>query len=381
MAVVNEITPERLRALADLHSDGECVLSVFLNLDPSEFATAEARSSEITSLLDRAHREIEAGERSHQSRQHLRVDLERVSQRLRGAADWAQGARAAAVFASSPLDLFETLRVPEPVVSDVVIAPSPHVAPLAEIGAAGHCCVALIDARFARVLRGSEHDLREVVSFGDDVPKLPHAGGWSQANYQRSQREDVKQHIRHAADVLHRIYRRSPFQLLLVGATEERWPLIRDSLHPDLTKLLGDRLTIDVPHASVAEVNELAGAAIAEWRRAHAEATLARLRDGLGAGDRAVAGLAGVLDALVQQRVEVLIYDAGLRRPGRVCDTCGWLGESGQRCPVDDTPLRASDNMVEPAVEAALRQSAEVLVLHDRPDLGPLGSIAALLRF
>jgi hypothetical protein len=49
-------------------------------------------------------------------------------------------------------------------------------------------------------------------------------------------------------------------------------------------------------------------------------------------------------------------------------------------CPVDGTQLEERDDALEHAVEAALGQDAEVLTV-ETPDLGPLGGIAALLRF
>ena len=48
------LTRGRLRRLADVHPDRGRVLSVFLNLDPSEFATPAARSSQITSVMTEA---------------------------------------------------------------------------------------------------------------------------------------------------------------------------------------------------------------------------------------------------------------------------------------------------------------------------------------
>ena len=52
----NDITRDRLRRLAEADVGGAKVLSLFLNLDPREFATPPARSTEIRSLLDRAGR-------------------------------------------------------------------------------------------------------------------------------------------------------------------------------------------------------------------------------------------------------------------------------------------------------------------------------------
>src|SRR3954469_20298772 len=46
----NDVTAERLRDLAALSPAAGKVLSLFLNLDPTEFATPPARSTEINSL-------------------------------------------------------------------------------------------------------------------------------------------------------------------------------------------------------------------------------------------------------------------------------------------------------------------------------------------
>jgi hypothetical protein len=88
-----------------------------------------------------------------------------------------------------------------------------------------------------------------------------------------------------------------------------------------------------------------------------------------------------VLAALNERRVETLLYDDTLRAAGVVCPTCGFLAVDEASCPVDGTPAERRDDIVENAAETALLQSAEVRALHDRPDLGPHGGIAATLRF
>jgi hypothetical protein len=64
-----------------------------------------------------------------------------------------------------------------------------------------------------------------------------------------------------------------------------------------------------------------------------------------------VHGEDAVREALEQQRVEALVYDARV------------------------------DGSVDEAVRAALLQSAEVINVGDAEDLAPLGHIAAVLRF
>ena len=75
----------RLRRLAELHPERGKVLSVFFNLDPSEFATPPARATEINSVLTAAaHKVEEVDGLGHEERMALRADVERVREVLSG---------------------------------------------------------------------------------------------------------------------------------------------------------------------------------------------------------------------------------------------------------------------------------------------------------
>src|SRR5256885_15947389 len=110
----NDLNKEKLRRLAQLRPDnGACVLSLFLNLDPSEFATPPARETEIRSLIDQAERELrEAGDLSHETKQALKQDIARARGYLAGA-DFS-GAHGMALFLCGPADLFEAIQLPRP---------------------------------------------------------------------------------------------------------------------------------------------------------------------------------------------------------------------------------------------------------------------------
>src|SRR3954464_1613586 len=99
------LTRDRLRRLADVPPEHGRVLSVFLNLDPAEFATPAARSSAITSVMtDAAHRIHQAEDLEHGEREALKRDLERVGNVLSGDVA-ADGTRAVAVYACQAEDL------------------------------------------------------------------------------------------------------------------------------------------------------------------------------------------------------------------------------------------------------------------------------------
>jgi peptide chain release factor subunit 1 len=382
MGAVNDLTEDILRELAGTRADESTVLSIYLDLDPAQFPTARARSSEIDSLLDDAHRQISSGERSHAELLALRAALARAEELLTGNHSWAQGARAVALFICQPLGLERLLRLPHPVARAALINSAPFIAPLAGPGPVGRVCVALVDERFARILRGSSERLEEAVSFGDDVHGRQKQGGWSQARYQRSRHEDVEHHLRRIARILMDLLRVSAYDKLLIACTSQLWPRVVDKLHADVRERLDPhRLSLDVGDVGIEDVVRAVGPQLAAEERAHEDGVLAELREHLSRNSRAAVGLDAVLDALVQRRVEVLLYDPDLPARGVVCPRCGWMGGAGERCPLDGTALEARESMLEDAVESAVSQSAEVLPLRGRPELAPLGGIAATLRF
>jgi hypothetical protein len=384
MGAVNDVTEEILRSLAETRATEETVLSLYLDLDPARFATGPARATEIDSLLDQARRAIEAGERSHDERQALRATLAEARAILGGDRRWARGARGIALFVSKPLELSRILRLPHPVLSGAVVSDVPFIAPLTEVGPLGRVCVALVDERFARILRGSPQQLREATSFGDPVPGRQDQGGWSQARYQRSRHEDVEHHLRHVGRALHDLLRVAPYERLSIACTEPLWPRVLAKLHPDVRARLHEpRLSLDVGDAAIEDVVRALAPVFAAEQHAREDAALAELRErhGRDGDERTVLGLGAVLGALVERRVQTLLYEVGLQASGVLCTRCGWMDTEGEKCPVDGDTVERRENILEDAVRAAVGQAAEILPLRERPELGPLGGIAATLRF
>ncbi len=379
MSARNEITTETLRRLADLRAAGPRVISLYIDLDPQRFATPPARASQLRSLLDEARRQIDAADRQHDEREQLRVDLDRVSAHLADRS-FARGAHGYVVFCSSSLDLFETLALPEPVEAGVTIDDSPFIVPLFETGSPGRWCVALVNSRLTRILRGSASELTEVLSFGDYVHRRHSQGGWSQARYSRSVQRDVDEHLRRTARTLLILFRRRPFGSLLLTSPEELRHQLEDVLHPYVRRVLAGYFDIDVGDATIDEVRARAGAVIREHDAQLVHERLEQLRAALGADGRAAAGAEQVLASLQERRVGTLLFSAGQPLPGAICPQCGLLRAQGGSCPLDGSTLELRDDLLEEATAAAVTQDAEVVAV-DSPDLGPLGGIAALLRF
>ena len=374
------ITRNRLRELADVKPDRGRVLSVILNLDPAEFATPPARSTAVTSVLtEAAHRVDEADGLDHDERAALRADVERVREALM-ASDIAQnGSRGVAVYACKPADLLEVIRINRPVESRVVLDRSPYLEPLVAEAHEDRWCVLLVNRRDARFFVGDGSALEETDRVKDDVHSQHDQGGWSQARYQRGVEKEKDDHLVHVAHVAFGAYKQRGFDRLLVGAPEELVHELEQKLHPYLRERIAGRLHLDVENSSTEDVRAAAERAIEDWRRRREREALDRLAEGVGRGGRGAAGLAAVLQALNEQRVDTLLVAENFRSQGGRDRETGML-HPGDHGP-DGTELERCENIVEPAIEKAIEQSARVIKVRYHDDLGPLGGIGAVLRY
>src|SRR3954447_9587866 len=370
------ITQARLRALSAVHPEEGRVLSVFLNLDPTQFATAAARSSAITSVLTAAAHKVEEKDGlTHEERMALRDDVERVRDVLQNADVAQNGTRAVAIYACGPEDLLEVVRLRRPVENKVVLDRTPCVEPLVLQGTDERWMVLLANRRAARLFFGPGDALEETDRLVDDVHQQHNQGGWSQSNYQRSVEKEVADHLQNAADLAFDLYKTQGADRVLVGVPGELHAEFKGKLHPYLKERIAGKISVDVENASLDDVCAAAQTEItAHVMRSEREA-LDRLQQGVGTGGRGAAGIAEVLDALNQARVETLLIAENFRASGRVDFQAGLLlpDDADQGEPVED--------IVEPAIEKAIEQSANAMVVRHHTDLDPLGGIGAVLRF
>ena len=370
----NQLSADTLRRLAELRPDEGKVLSIYLNLDPAEFASGPARSTAINSVLDHAGRSAREEDVS------VREDVDRVADALKNF-DF-QGAHGLAVFACSSEDLLEVIKLPRTVDNAVVIDEAPYIEPLVEVQSEARYGVVLVNRQAARIFRGSRDRLDQIARVDDEVHRRHDQGGLSQARYQRSVDKEAQDHLKNACDELLRRHERRPFEALFVGAPEAVYNEFCERLHPYLRERLAGRIEIDVEHTSVDEVQQAAEPTIAEHERKLERGALDRLQQGMGAGGRAAAGLDDTLGVLNEQRVEVLLLQENFDAAGVCCPQCGWLGPSGvSACPADGAETVEREDITDLAVRRAITQSAHVVRVRDDARLEPLGSIAAVLRF
>jgi peptide chain release factor subunit 1 len=356
---------------------------VYVDLDPREFGTGPARSSALTSAADVASRAVEdeSDGLSHSAKLQLRHDIGRIRDYAK-AADF-DSTHGLAIFAAAGADLFEPLHLPRSVANLVRVDGTPHVAPL--VGHPnGSWCVALVTRRDARLLRGGptglDDDVEERIS--DDVHGRHDQGGWSQARYERHIDEQARQHLKRVAKRVGELCQRGAFDHLLVGGPEESYCEFVELLDNQTRERLCGRVSVDVERATVAEVTEAATPLMREHERRHRQRLLDRVDEGLAPDGHAAAGLDQIVACLNEQRVSTLLLDSSLSTAGAQCPACGWLTTTHDgSCPADGSALKPHDDMLEPVIDRALEQDAEILRLADEPRIEAHGGVAALLRF
>jgi peptide chain release factor subunit 1 len=349
---LRQVDRDALRRLGRMGGEGRHVLSVFLSPELPLVPRARVRGAVLDSELNEVGHRLRQEVGEGPARKALDSCLARVGERLENAVVTDREARAVAVFCEEPgeIEAFGLSRAPDFAVAGA-FRERAAIEPLVEALPGPAWGVALVSRKHGRIFRGTEAGLAELSDVDDEVHRRHAQGGWSQARYQRGVEKETKDHVEHVCERLFALHRRRPFDRLALGGPAEILPLVEAKLHPYLRERLAGHVAVDVERAGAEEVLEqMRGLIVAERRRRESEA-IARLEEGLGTGDGAVAGLADVLAALGDRRVGTLLVHSG--------------------------PL---DEGVERAVEAAVAQSAEVLVVGDGV-LDRFGEIAALLRY
>ncbi|HET9039277.1 MAG TPA: host attachment protein [Gemmatimonadales bacterium] len=296
-------------------------------------------------------------------------------------------ARGVAIFACEPLDLFAVVPLPRVHRTRVVVDDTPH---LLELVAAreelGPVLAAVIDrthARFFRVgvdaaaeLEGVFEPSRRGGEFHGDRRDAP---GWGERDYHHRLLEERHRHAAAIARHLQRLLRELPARgVVLAGPRKEVAALL-----PFLPREVAERVLGTVPlnatAVTTAEVQTAALAVAADHERVAELALVGSLAGSIGAG-WAVEGPRDTFRALARGQVRTLFVRAGAGGPGFRCATSGRFVLAAGDCRGEGEPQPVLD-VADEAVEEALRQGVEVIVVHDREAAEAFDGLAAILRF
>jgi hypothetical protein len=375
------------KRLLDATAAEHPVISVVFDLNPTEFATAPARATQANSLLDAAHN-LETADQtlSHDARQAVRADLERLSTYL-GSEDLpVSGAGALAIFASQGSGLFETVALSQPSASSIYVEREPHIEPIVVEPAAQRWCAVLVSARDVTIDLGSGATVSTHRTGSDYLRGHSQSDG----NDERSREQDIEGHLIAVSRQLADDHRAGRFDVLAIGGPVDALTGLESRLPDDLRPALAGRLDVDPSAATEAEVAAAVGRLLIQAQAEAQSRTLAEYSDQLAAARgqdgavRAVAGVADVLTALTEQRVAELLLAGDFHAAGAQCSQCRMLLPADvSECPADGTATGPVADLRGPMIAAAVRQDASVLVSPEPDEAlrAPHHGVGALLRF
>lgn len=311
----------------------------------------------------------------------VRADVERIhdyAERLEGAT-----APGYAIFASDLDGLFTVEALAHRVPNVSSLGPRPYLRPLRAAPKALRAGVIVADRSQARVFVGSRDVIDEVTApLIADIGKSNYGGfaGYEEHGV-RGRADEVSNRMwREAGLILLEKHQERPFDFLVIGGHGEMVEDIARTLHPYL-----DRLYRATFHASPQTLSipalrlEIAGQT-EEVRRRNETDLATRVCDTALSDGQAVLGLTAVLAACNAQAVDTLVIAGEFRRPGAMCNNCGFLARSGTVCPVCGSSMFQVDDIVAAAMEATVGAggSTHQLVVSSPLDAHGVG---ALTRF
>jgi peptide subunit release factor 1 (eRF1) len=376
--VLRSTLTERLRDLSDLRADRPVVVSCYLDTGGRN----RPRHSQLLQAAEQVARstraEIERLDLSRDERAEVEAVLGALVATVGELVDRGS-TRGLVTFSCRALGLAEVLRLPVPLGDRGAIGRRPFLLPLetalAEDGPVGLVLTGRERTRLALYQLGELQELPEVF---DQVPAQTSGGGRAQARLARHSDKVAHQHVKRAAEAAFQAFRGvDGLELVLAGQE----PAVRDlavCLRPELADRVVAELRLPLTATTLELTQALAEVAVSRAAARRGE-LVRRVRE--EAGSAAVAaGLGPVLDALRDRRLATVVATATMATPGASCPRCGLLALALE-CPACGTATVALDDVVEPALEEALRQGATVLQVPVDAGLEAVGGVGAVLRY
>jgi peptide chain release factor subunit 1 len=376
------VSLDGLRELAGFRAENGCAISLYLDLDPSVSPTAGDVATRVRSLLDAGSKSHGAtrGDLAHEVRQGLKEDFERLERFFANEFD-RDGAHGLAIFAAGLDNVWSVVPLPLPVPDTIRVADDLLLAPLVPlVGRGGGALVAVVNREQGRLYALRNARLEELADLTVEAPRRHDQGGWSQANFQRHVDNLALEHYKDVAEELERLYRRLGRPRIVVVAGDEARAEFAEVLPNELEDAVIGWTTAEA-HATEADLETLVQPFIDQWRLERENAAVERWREEVGKNALGVAGWGETLEAASDGRIELLLYQAGVRHDAYRCPACGRAAVTATTCPLDGTTMEHRDDGLDVAVRLTLAYGGDLLAVEYRRDLDPVEGIGAILRF
>jgi peptide subunit release factor 1 (eRF1) len=371
------LTPARLRALSEIKSADEPVLSFYVQLGP-ERRVGRAWHKFFSSLCDATLKPIEDRLR----RQAMQEEFARIEQALE--AELPSLGRGVAFFVCRKLNLWRQIAVSVALPDGVFVRPTPYLRPLARTrDEHDRFVLALLSEELSRFFISQIGQVEEAFQIKANRPRKALIDGGPKDRPHVMATEPMRAEARLLAHAEELVLAQFEGRHLLQSGGLELRTAVMQYLPKDVRKHAAGEFSVEihVPPAEVAAAAEPAQRAIEEREEV---ATIERLVD-LGPG-RSAWGEQATLDALREGRVMTLAVDDMFCKPGARCSNCGGLWAAWfPSCPACGSGgIEMVTDVVELAIEQLLEEKGALEMVRSsaaRRLMTSIGPMAALLRW
>ncbi len=364
--------------LVGFEANGQPVLSVYLNVDPTWHKT-DAYKLRLRHLLEDV------------ADQTSPADIEAVERYIEREYDWS--GRAVAMFSCAAAGFWRAYSLPVQLRSLARVADKPYVKPLADImDRYGRFAVALVDRQGAKLYLFHLGRLVETAgTLGEEVRRVKGGGGATvagaghrvgDAGHTAARVEQTAlRNLREAADLTARFCQAHGVERLILGGTEETVAQFRSLLPKPLQEHVVGSVALNM-NAAENEVLARAIEIITAYDHERELELVDKIITAAAKGTNGVVRLDDTLGALHEGRIQVLAVSEGYHAPGYQCQGCGYVtAQALAECPFCGSEIREIPDVVESIIEQVIEQGGVVEVVQDVPALKEAGGIGALLRY
>ncbi|HEY4321290.1 MAG TPA: hypothetical protein VGM77_08950 [Gemmatimonadales bacterium] len=379
---------QRKEARPDLLQMGpgrDPVVSYYLKLEPRDRARKKYFTKARNRIKDMEYALPSLGwDKAGQAA--IRNDMHRVLDFL-GDETNLSDAQGIALFASEGRHLFEVRPLPRVHRSRLVVDRTPLIRELAASEAEfGRVFTVVLDRATALIWEVTAFDARMVQKVASDVTRggRYHAAGargdsTGEHAFHNRIRDEKRRHLETVARALFDLDRKAPgHQVVIAGAGSDA-----TALEPYLHNYIAERVIgfarMAVKDATPDAVRLLTLAVRADHVHHAAANHVEELAEGLGTG-WAVNGVRATLKALSQGQIRLLLVRGDAALPGFRSMTTGRLSTLARDLREDGEVLPTAD-VIDDAVEEALRQRVALDVIYDPESAEMVDGLAGLLRF
>jgi peptide subunit release factor 1 (eRF1) len=369
-------TERDLDELVEFRSEQSPVLSLYLNVDPTQQTTDQYKLA-LRSLLKEVGGEADA------------ADIEAMEHYFDFEYDW-QG-RGVALFSCQEAGFWRSYSLAVPVHNYAYVARRPYIKPLTDVlDAYGRYGVILVGSEGARMFLFNLGELVEATGMlGEEVRRAKHGGASGVAGMRggvtaRSARREealILRNLKEIAEATASFCTSRGCTRLVLGGTEANVSQFMDVLPKALQDKVRGSFTIDVG-APVGEVQARSMDLIEEVAQEREAELVDQMYAGWKRGSGAAAGLSDTLAGLQEHRVGTLLVGAGFEATGYRCQNCRYLMLTRRgECPLCGGAIEAVEDLVDTMTHRALEQAVEVEIVRGSKKLEEAGSVGALLRY